>query len=64
MKMMLIAALLITLPGLVALVYSLIWGPVWLTYAALASVGINFLPFLAAGFMFRGRGNDDMGGHH
>jgi hypothetical protein len=59
MKMMLIAAALITFPAVIALIYSLLYGPVWLTYAALASAGLNTLPFLAAGFMMRGRD----GGH-
>lgn len=63
MKMMMIAALLITLPGVVALVYSLMFGPIWLTYAALASVGLNFLPFLAAGFLFKGGSGGDDHGH-
>lgn len=64
MKMMLIAAALITFPAVIALVYSLLYGPVWLTYAALASTGLNTLPFLAAGWLMRGRGDghgDDAG---
>lgn len=53
MKYALLAAILMTLPGIVALIYSLIFGPIWLTYAALASLGLNSLPFLAAGFLMR-----------
>ena len=58
MKFALIGALLITLPAIAAFVYSLIWGPHWLTYAALASLGINTLPFLAAGFLMRRQHQD------
>jgi hypothetical protein len=51
MKFALMGALLITLPAVAALIYSLIWGPVWLTYAALFSFGLNTLPFIAAGLL-------------
>lgn len=63
MKMMLIAAALITFPAVVALIYGLIAGPIWIAYAAMASLGLNVLPFLAAGFMMRGNKDADMGGH-
>lgn len=57
MKMMLIAAALITFPAVIALIYGLVAGPVWIAYAALASLGLNTLPFVAAGFLMKGRGD-------
>jgi hypothetical protein len=63
MKYALLAAILMTLPGIAALIYSLIFGPVWLTYAALASLGLNSLPFLAAGFFMRKSTGADLGHH-
>lgn len=63
MKFALIGAFLITLPAIAAFVYSLIWGPVWLTYAALVSLGLNSLPFLAAGLLMRKQHGEDLGGH-
>ncbi len=63
MKFALIGALLMTLPATAALVYSLIWGPQWLTYAALVSFGLNSLPFLAAGLLMRNQHGDDVGHH-
>jgi hypothetical protein len=64
MKYALLAAILMTLPGIAALIYSLFAGPQWLTYAALASLGLNSLPFLAAGFFMRKSSGADLGGHH
>ena len=62
MKFALIGAALITLPAIVALVYSLIIGNHFLTYAALFSLGLNTLPFLAAGLLMRGnKGGADLG---
>lgn len=61
MKFALIGALLITLPALAALIYSLIFGPIWLTFAALFSLGLNSLPFLAAGLLMRKQGGPDIG---
>lgn len=63
MKFAMIGAVLITLPAIVALVYALIVGNQWLFYAALASFGINTLPFLAAGLLMRrsGGGGSDLG---
>lgn len=58
MKLMLVAALLITLPAVVALIVGVLWGNQFLVYAALASVGINFLPFLAAGWLMKKGGSD------
>ena len=56
MKYALMGALLITLPAMIALIYSIIAGNHLLMYAALASFGLNTLPFLAAGFLMRGQG--------
>jgi hypothetical protein len=61
MKFALIGALLITLPAMAALIYSLIFGPIWLTFAALFSLGLNSLPFLAAGLLMRKQGGPDIG---
>jgi len=58
MKFALIGAFLITLPAIAALIYSLIFGPAWLTWAALASLGLNSLPFLAAGLLMRNQHQD------
>ncbi len=63
MKYALLAAILMTLPGIAALIYSLFAGPQWLTYAALASLGLNSLPFLAAGLLMRKHTGADLGGH-
>jgi hypothetical protein len=63
MKFAMIGALLITLPALAGLIYSLFSGNRVLTYAALASLGLNSLPFIAAGLLMRrtGGGGDDLG---
>jgi hypothetical protein len=61
MKFALIGALLITLPALAALIYGLISGNILITLAALASLGINTLPFLAAGLLMRKQGGPDIG---
>lgn len=63
MKFALIGALLITLPALAALVYSLVVGNHVLTYAALFSLSLNSLPFLAAGLLMRKQHGDDVTGH-
>lgn len=63
MKFALIGAVLMTLPAIAGLVYAIIvWNTV-LIYAALASLGLNSLPFIAAGiFMQRnGGGGADLG---
>lgn len=61
MKFAMIGALLITLPAIVALVYALIAGNHVLAYAALASLGLNTLPFIAAGMLMRGqKGGPDL----
>jgi hypothetical protein len=58
MKFAMMGAVLITLPAIVALIYSLIAGNHVLTYAALFSLGLNTLPFLAAGLLMRGNKTD------
>lgn len=60
MKFAMMGALLITLPAVAALIYSLMEGPRWLTYAALFSIGLNTIPFLAAGLLM-GKGSDGHG---
>ncbi|HSU17403.1 hypothetical protein [Longimicrobium sp.] len=60
MKFAMMGALLITLPAVAALIYSLMYGPHWLTYAALFSIGLNTLPFIAAGLLM-GKGSDGHG---
>ncbi|HET7228464.1 MAG TPA: hypothetical protein VFJ16_00545 [Longimicrobium sp.] len=62
MKFALIGAALITLPAIVALVYALIVGNHVLAYAALFSLSLNTLPFVAAGLLMRGnKGGADLG---
>ena len=63
MKFALIGGLLITLPAIAGLVYSLIAGNELLMYAALASLALNSLPFIAAGLLMRrtGGGGGDLG---
>ena len=56
-KMMLMAALLITLPAVVALLYGLYKGNQFWVYAALFSTALNWLPFLAAAFLMKGEGD-------
>lgn len=63
MKFALMAAALITLPAIAALIYGLFFGPQWLVYAAIASISINTLPFLAAGWLMRKQSGEDLGGH-
>lgn len=60
MKFALVAAVLITLPAIVALIYGLAAGNRFLVFAALASFGLNTLPFLAAGFFMHRSGNADL----
>jgi hypothetical protein len=63
MKFALIGAILITLPAIAGFVYGLIVGNKYLVYAALASLGLNSLPFIAAGYFMRrsGSGGSDLG---
>jgi len=58
MKILLVALVLITLPALAALIYSLIAGNKLVMVAALASFGLNSLPFLAGYLMTRGHTGD------
>jgi hypothetical protein len=62
MKFAMIAAVLITLPAIAGLIYAVIAGNQVLMYAALASLGLNSLPFIAAGLLMRrsGGGGDDL----
>ena len=61
MKYALMGAILITLPALIALIYSIVSGNHLLMYAALASFGLNSLPFLAAGLLMRKSDGADLG---
>ena len=63
MKFAMIGAVLITLPAIAGLVYGLVVGNQYLVYAALASFGLNTLPFIAAGLLMRrsGGGGGDLG---
>ncbi|MBW3571397.1 MAG: hypothetical protein KY467_09840 [Gemmatimonadetes bacterium] len=63
MKFALIGAVLITLPAIAGLIYSVAVENYPLMYAALASLGLNSLPFIAAGLLMRrtGGGGDDLG---
>jgi hypothetical protein len=63
MKFAMIGAVLITLPAIAGLIYSLIAGNQYLMYAAIASLALNSLPFIAAGLLMKrsGGGGDDLG---
>jgi hypothetical protein len=61
MKYAMMGALLITLPALIALVYSIAVGNHLLMWAALASFGLNTLPFVAAGLLMRKSTGADLG---
>lgn len=56
MKMMLIACLLITLPAIVVVIF-FFGRPIMVP--ALASLAVNSLPFLVAGWMIHKRGQQD-----
>ncbi|CAN5739379.1 MAG: hypothetical protein H0U67_12285 [Gemmatimonadetes bacterium] len=62
MRMMMIAGVLITLPAIVVVLW--FFGRPAM-FPALASLGVNFLPFLAAGWLFHkfARGGTDEMGH-
>lgn len=64
MKLAAIGAVLITLPALVALVYSILFGPAWLGYAALASLSYNVIPFVIVGVMSRKAHVTDLAEEH
>ncbi|HEU0298169.1 MAG TPA: hypothetical protein VFR37_01920 [Longimicrobium sp.] len=63
MKFALIGAVLITLPAIAGLIYAIVARNQTLMYAALASLTLNSLPFLAAGLLMRrtGGGGSDLG---
>jgi hypothetical protein len=63
MKFAMIAAVLITLPAIAGLIYSLVSGNHGLMYAAIGSLTLNSLPFIAAGLLMKrsGGGGDDLG---
>lgn len=61
MKFALAAALLITLPAVVALAIMAFSDNKVIAIAAAASVGLNTLPFVIAGFFLRGKRGADMG---
>ena len=61
MKFAMMGALLITLPAVIALIYSVIVGNHLLMYAALASFGLNSLPFVVAGFLLGKSKGADLG---
>ena len=58
MKILLVAAILITLPAIAALIYALIAGNHLVLYAALVSFGLNSLPFVAGYLLTRGKSGD------
>ncbi len=58
MKFALIGAVLITLPAIAGLIYGVIAGNKYLALAALASLALNSLPFIAAGMLMRRSGGD------
>lgn len=62
MRMMLIAGVLITLPAIVV-IFWFFGRPAMIP--ALASLGVNLLPFIAAGYLFHryARGGGDEMGH-
>lgn len=63
MKFALIGAVLITLPAIAGLVYGLFTRNQYLVFAALASLALNSLPFIAAGLLMRRQGGGDDLGH-
>lgn len=63
MKYAMIGAVLITLPAICGLIYGLVVGNQYLVYAAIASIALNSLPFLAAGLLMRRSSGEDLGGH-
>jgi hypothetical protein len=63
MKFALIGAVLITLPAIAGLLYGIVAGNQYLVYAAIASLGLNSLPFIAAGVLMKRQGGSDDLGH-
>jgi hypothetical protein len=63
MKFALIGAVLITLPAIAGLLYGIVAGNIYLVYAAIASLALNSLPFIAAGLLMKRQGGGDDLGH-
>lgn len=63
MKFAMIGAVLITLPAIAGFFYGLIAGNQYIVYAAMASLALNSLPFIAAGLLMRRTGGGDDLGH-
>jgi hypothetical protein len=63
MKFALIGAVLITLPAIAGLFAGIFLGNKYLVFAALASLGLNSLPFIVAGYFMQrsGSGGGDLG---
>lgn len=61
MKFALIGAVLITLPAIAGLFAGIFLGNKYLVYAALASLALNSLPFIVAGYFMRRSGGGDLG---
>ncbi len=63
MKFALIGGILITLPAIAGLLYGIVAGNQYLVYAAIASLALNSLPFIAAGLLMKRQGGSDDLGH-
>lgn len=61
MKFALIGAVLITLPAIAGFIYGLVVRNWYLVAAAAASLALNSLPFIVAGFFMRRSGGGDLG---
>lgn len=57
MKFALIGAVLITLPAIAGLFAGIFLGNKYLVFAALASLGLNSLPFIVAGYFMQRSGS-------
>lgn len=65
MRMVALAGLLITLPAIAVAVIGLLRGSTWMMLAALASFGVNMVPFLVGMVLVRNqKHSDDDDGHH
>jgi hypothetical protein len=63
MKFALIGAVLITLPAIAGLFAGIFLSNKYLVYAALASLALNSLPFIVAGYFMRRSGSGGDLGH-
>ena len=61
MRLFLIGAVFITLPAIIAAGYAVYEGRTLMLYAALAVLGMNSLPFVAAAFLMRKSKGTDLG---